>query len=172
MNRVTEILQRAGLINGSGFFDEASRDRGSAVHLALEYDDQNDLDEASIAPEYVGYVQAYRRFKVETGFIPELIEHEVKYPRENYIGHLDRYGMLRDWPAVVDIKTNKQGVVSDWVRYQLVAYAFALNPDRYLHRVAVALRPDGKYKCRVFSIDEYNQDLAKFLEAARSCNEV
>src|SRR5690349_21610173 len=108
MNRVTEILSRSGLISGAAFFDDATRERGSAVHSALEYDDQNDLDEASIAPKYLGYVQAYRRFKLDTLFQVELIEHEVRCSRENYVGHLDRFGTLREWPTVVDIKTNNQ----------------------------------------------------------------
>src|ERR1043165_3114073 len=70
---VTEILKGAGLVDDR-WWTEAGRWRGSAVHAACWYDDEGDLDETTLDPKLQNYLQAYRKFKTELGFIPTDIE--------------------------------------------------------------------------------------------------
>lgn len=65
---VTGILKAEGFVDDR-FFDEYSRERGSIVHLATHYDDLGELDEGSLDPVIVPYVEAWRRFKRESGFV-------------------------------------------------------------------------------------------------------
>jgi hypothetical protein len=64
---VTTILKAEGFID-SRWFDEWSREKGSMVHLATHYDDMGELDEESLDPVIIPYVEAWRRFKKESGF--------------------------------------------------------------------------------------------------------
>ena len=165
MIRVTEVLQRAGVIKGTGFFTEEARWRGSAVHQALEYDDQGDLDPATVDADLWGYVNAWRRFKQETGFKPRLIEHEVIHQTLGYIGHLDREGPLRAQPTIVDMKT---GAIGEWVRLQTVAYGYGLDSKQHFGRVAVRLNANGTYNCRSWPVSLYGRDLHEWITLLRT----
>lgn len=81
---VTQILQRAGLIDFSKIpaaILNAARDRGAAVHAAVHFYNEGDLDAAFADefPAYAPYVEAWVRFLDESGFefataddVPEL----------------------------------------------------------------------------------------------------
>src|SRR5678815_6136686 len=73
---VTEILKGAGLVDDR-WFTEQGRWRGSAIHNACWYDDQNDLNEASTNEECMGHVAAWRKFRREVGFTAAQIEEPV-----------------------------------------------------------------------------------------------
>src|SRR6185369_17788774 len=73
---VTQVLKTAGFINDQSYSEEGSN-RGAAVHKACEYLDRDELDWDSLHSTIRPYVKAYRRFKDQTGFLPELIEHQV-----------------------------------------------------------------------------------------------
>ena len=65
---VTGILAAEGFID-TAFYTEYGRQRGSFVHLARHYDDIGCLDESTIDPEIAPYLEAWRRFKRESGFV-------------------------------------------------------------------------------------------------------
>ncbi len=161
---VTEILQSVGIIDTTWFTEESAW-RGSVIHKCCELDDLGDLDEASVVEEAKGYLEAWRLFKREMKFLDG---------------------------AVVDLKT---GQILPWVKYQLAAYSefrptgtsrenierpmlyecngisFAGTPDRLippfpaLRRIAVRLKPNGKYGIKEFPIHERRGDLNIFLAA-------
>jgi hypothetical protein len=136
---VTTILKEEGFID-SAWFTESGRQRGSYVHLAVHYHDMNELDEDSLDDTIRPYVEAWKRFKVDTGIV--IIESEVPIldPLKRYAGTPDKIVMLDDKQSVLDLKT---GIVSPWVRLQLCAYGEAKGIYR---RFAVQLCDDGKYK--------------------------
>ena len=70
---VTQALKAADIIDDRFYTDEA-RERGIAVHAACHYLDEECLDWETVAPEIVPYVEAYQRFKDESGSVPALIE--------------------------------------------------------------------------------------------------
>ena len=125
---------------------EHAANLGDAVHAATELDDQDDLDEESVHPMVMPYLEAWRRFRADTGFEPEAIEARVYHPRHNYAGTLDRVGRLNGAKVVLDIKS---GVVGAWVGVQTAAYQEAWNwrrAEKATARFSVQLKRDGTYR--------------------------
>lgn len=167
---VTQILESAGLVSPYCKDVEAAW-RGSEVHRYCAMDDADGINLLQVYKEWRGYIKAWRQWKKDVAFVPTLIETRVDQLQYKYSGRLDRVGHRngRTLTTLLDIKTSGTGAVADYVRYQLVAYAFALRPNHVFERMAVALRPDGRYNVKTFSMTDFNQDLARFLEMARNC---
>lgn len=124
--------------------------RGTAVHLACELYDNDDLDEESLDPALRPYLDAWIKFRAEHSFTPRLNEKQVFHTTLRYAGTLDKEGDLAGKATIVDIKTT--ATLSPVVGIQLSAYEEALKsePDytgpRKLARAAVQLKGDGNYK--------------------------
>ena len=88
---VTQILKAEGFIDAR-FYDEHSRERGRIVHLACEYDDLGELDDDSLDPEIAPYVEAWRRFKQESGFVIASVEVPLVSTKHRYAGKPDVRG--------------------------------------------------------------------------------
>ena len=143
---VTRVLRESGIV-GNPYNPETDRDyyleRGSAVHLATQYDDQDELDEDSLDEDLLPYLEAWRAFRRESGFDPVLIEEIVWSETHGFAGILDRAGILNGKQILIDIKT---GSVPKWAALQTAAYALALGEP--VHRYTVELRGDGKYSLK------------------------
>jgi hypothetical protein len=160
---VTQILEACGVVDYSYLPPETRKmalARGSAVHLACQFDDEGDFDEAS-APELLPYVEAWRRFCAEQGMTFLDIERRVYSAKYGYAGTLDRIGTNgRDDLCLIDLKTNSS---EGWVRLQTAAYAGALDePRRYL-RGCAELHKDGTYRAMWFPAAEWQKDFSEFL---------
>lgn len=148
---VTEILRRAfgneyASIPADVLAFAAAR--GTAVHVACEYDDDGDLDESSLDPAVVPYLQAWRRFRADTGATVEGIEVSVESKRRQYVGTLDRLLWINGKFCLADIKTTAS--ISPLVALQTAGYQIAweeANPgDKIGIRCCVQLREDGTYR--------------------------
>jgi hypothetical protein len=163
---VTGVLRAAGLLDYSFLNAEdraRSLERGRAVHVAAEQDDNHVLDEGRLTAEIGGYVEAWRAFRRDYGFVPRLIEHRVFHPHYQYAGTLDRVGTVRGGAEfIVDIKS---GVAPDAVRYQLAAYNSCLPHPRTRHRRSVELHSDSSYRVTGFGTCDYQRDFNEFLRA-------
>lgn len=141
---------------------EYKRQLGTAVHLATELYDKDDLDFGSLDTTVEAYLAGWILFRQETGFEVEKIEQRVFHPSLFYAGTLDRTGILFGDSAVLDVKTSASLMPA--VGMQLAAYqeALAAGPEKTKpkKRFAVQLKPDGKY-----SLKEYDDpaDWATFL---------
>lgn len=91
LESVTQILTAEGFID-TRFFDEYSRTRGSYVHKARHLDDIGELDESTIDPEIAPYLEAWRRFKLESGFVVEQSEVPMMSSTYKYAGTPDVIG--------------------------------------------------------------------------------
>ena len=150
--RVTRVMLDAGLVDAR-WYTEFAAERGSAVHKACYLAAGGDLEESSLDPRIVGYVDAYNHFRSECNFRPQWREYEVASRVWRYVGHLDLAGFLLprnsvDRLAVIDIKTGSAGPQTG---VQLAAYGRALIEQRQLigqpaSRYALELRGDGTYK--------------------------
>ena len=142
---VTEILDLAGLVDWSmvpaGVLDEA-RKRGGDVHEWLELVDFGYLQGDEPPEAIAGFVNAYLRFKNESGFAPELVEHVVVSRTHRYAGTLDRTGKLNGKRALIDLKSGATIVPS--MALQTAGYALCL--DELHERYTLQLRPDGSYR--------------------------
>lgn len=123
-----------------------AQERGTAVHRATELDDLDDLDEDSLDPMIVPYLEAWRQFKRDTRPVFHAIEQRVFSKRHWYAGTLDRIATLQGVRGIsmLDIKTCVK--VGKEVGPQTAAYAEAIEGYRISNRFAVQLRPDGTYR--------------------------
>lgn len=158
--RVTQVLALTGLSGDSRFMDEVSRQRGQAVHLAMQFFDEGDLDESSIDPELRGYLSAYLNWRgKQNGMRYEAIELPLANG-EGLEGQLDR--VIEGTPrTILDFKTGK-GAVASWVGLQLAAYGWLYDPKETFERMAVKLHPDGTFTERRFPKEEYERDVSAF----------
>ena len=169
LESVTQVLEDVGIVDFSSIPPSTRNEalsRGSIVHEAIAIDLENDLDDASVPAQYMGYVEAARRFRADKQFEVELHEYRSYHPQFLYSGTLDAKGYanigngrrryLLDW---------KSGVASAWVRYQLAAYAaFFPSPAAEL-RLCVELHADGSYRFFEFPAAEFRADFDVFLSA-------
>lgn len=138
---VTQILKDAGLVDCSWFTDYM-RQRGTALHLACELYDKDDLDLSTLDPEIEAPFRGYLKFLEEVD--PEIlgIEKHVTYPGI-YQGTLDRrviMGVLAR-EGILDLK----GQPSPVDRLQLAGYAMTF--PRPMRRWNLYLRvKEGDYK--------------------------
>jgi hypothetical protein len=143
---VTKILELAGLVDLSMIPPDAlehARRRGHEVHEWLELLDQGFIGSDYEPDDWIrGYVEAYVRFKEDSGFAPELIEQIVKNPLYRYVGTLDRTGKLYGRRVLVDLKAVAQ--VRPETALQTMGYAMCLEEPH--ERFSLQLRPDGSYR--------------------------
>ena len=96
---VTKVLKNAGLIDFSmvpASILERAFKFGTAVHLATELDDRNNLDMATLDAPLLPYVNAWRKFKKDVGCKVLSIEERVYSGKYRYCGTLDRRILLKD----------------------------------------------------------------------------
>lgn len=142
---VTQIIHEFGLMDTSHFTDEAAA-RGRYVAEATAMDDRGELDFDACAAGAKGYIEAWRRFRRETGFIPLQIEQVVVSPIYKYAGTLDRLGLLQSAKWLLDIKC---GAFARWHFLQLALYALATpGLGSATKRAVVALGDDGTYSIK------------------------
>lgn len=150
---VTQILEAAGISDFSGVpADVLARAaaRGTAVHQAAWFLDQDDLDESTVDPAIVGYLDAWKRFREVTGATMLAIEERVA----SSLGFAGTFDRLADIPKVgrtlIDIKT---GCKSPSWPIQLAAYTYARfgkAQSAAVRRMVVALHDDGRYDMQIY----------------------
>lgn len=135
---------------------EKAAERGKLIHLATEYDDRDELDYDSLPCHLKPYVDAWRRFRKETGFHPTVIENRVYHPLHKYAGTLDRIGILKRSKVLIDIKTGsalKATTGPQTAAYE-AAYRYESDGNNYgapLPRYGCELHSDGSYQLKEFN---------------------
>lgn len=156
---VTEILAGLNLID-TRWFTEESRIRGTAVHAAVHYFLDNDLDWKSIDPRIRGYVDAAVAFLTDARCKVRLAETRVLHEGPpTFAGTPDFEGEFFGDDSTIDWKS---GALSAVTGLQLAGYDMALGGKRR-RRIGVQLRPNGTYKKTDFT--DY-RDYPRFLAAA------
>jgi hypothetical protein len=154
---VTQILVAEGFIDPT-WFTEWSRQRGKLAHLCTHLDDTGELDESTVDPALAPYLEAYRRFKRESGFIVSGSEVQMAHAGYRFAGTLDKVGTFKDATcAIIDLETGGHQITK---AIQTAAYEI-LKGSRY-NRFALQLKDDGLYKLHPF-VDR--QDKSVFLSA-------
>jgi hypothetical protein len=163
---VTTVLKGTGMIDFSMIPQnvlQAAAHRGTAVHQALHYWDDGELDESTLDPVIVPYVDAGKRFYSESRFEVAHVEQRVFDAVHGYAGTLDRTGTFPDGSmAVVDWKT---GILMPGHALQLAAYAACLEHPRRYRRIAVQLKDDGTYRINEYAMKDFETDYRMFLSA-------
>ena len=106
--------------------DEYYKNKGRLIHLITELEDRNELNESSVDPALKGYLDAYRRFKRESGWVTMGQEMSFFHRGYKYCGRADRTGLFegRHWDWVIDIKS---GQPNEADTFQAPAYMFGLR---------------------------------------------
>lgn len=150
---VTQVLQQAGLVD-TRFFTEYGRHRGSTVHRAIQLLAEGDLDPESIDPKIGGYLDAYERFRAETGFEMKEAERVVCSVSGQFAGTLDQIGKFPgNTMSIIDFKT---GTLAPATGLQLTGYASAYQEEtsHFVDRlVGVQLMINGRYKLKPYIAD-------------------
>lgn len=155
---VTSILRSCG-IGVNSFWTVEGREFGKAVHKAIHYHAEGDLDFDSLDERVKPRMEAYMKFCADMQFEPDLIEQPLYRRGPLYCGQIDQAQLDR---AVIDFKN---GPHAQEHALQLAAYAhLLLNPYRY-DRWAVHLMDTGKYSLRVFPKTELQADYSVFQSA-------
>lgn len=128
---------------------ERGQRMGTAVHRATELHDAGTLCWQTLDPRLLPYLEAWQRFRAETGFAPMHTEMTVHHAVLRYAGKFDRVGIVRGRKSVLDIK--KMMSLPAIIGLQLAGYQAAYNhtrpPEQHiLDRYAVGLHPDGTYR--------------------------
>lgn len=147
---VTQIIREAGLVDAT-WYTEQARERGSAVHLACQLLDEDDLDSDGLDPRIEPYVRAWERYKTEADAEVLETERAVVHRVYGYAGRMDVLARVAGDLAVIDRKT---GVAGPAAGVQTMAYARAYTDETGLvirHRLAVELRADGTYRVVEFT---------------------
>jgi PD-(D/E)XK nuclease superfamily len=173
---VTGILKRAGLIDFSRIPPSIlleARDRGSAVHRAAEFYNDNDLDVDAFArdfPDYWPYLSAWITFRRDAGAVIQVSEYRVYSRLHQFAGTLDCLGTWRGKGCLLDLKTGSpKDVAAD---LQTAAYLGALRemvqagegppvPAGPIVRYAIQLRKDATYRVETYTqARDYREFLA------------
>lgn len=164
---VTQILEDTGIVDFS-FIPRETREmalhRGSMVHLACQLYDERDLADGSVDQAIVPYLNAWKRFLVESGFVIEEIEQRGFNERFRYAGTADRIGRLNGMPTIVDIKTNQ---IPNAIRLQLAAYCEFRRFPTTIGRAGVELHADETYRLVTIPVKQHTQDFNDFCCALR-----
>ena len=110
-------------------------DRGRAVHECLEFYVQDDLDESSILPEWVPYLDAFKTFCAT--FKPKFLATEQKLACSEFAGTIDVVCEIDSEIWVIDYKTTKAllpGVALQTAAYELLARGSGKFGDKLMRR--------------------------------------
>jgi hypothetical protein len=157
---VTGILAGLNLVDTS-WFTEESRLRGQAVHQAIHYHLEGDLDWSTVQDRFKGYVEAAILFLDDAKAVIDSTELRLVHGGAPiFAGTADVVGELFGDASVVDWKS---GAIGEVTGLQVAAYDIALGGGRR-RRMGVQLKANGKYS-KPHDLTE-RQDYPRFLAAA------
>ena len=146
------------------YWTDEARERGTFTHKAIHYYADGDLDPDTVDPEIRPRLDAYVKFRAETGFEPDLVEQPLYHPTYRYCGIPDQVQFGR---VIIDYKN---GAHQPQYGLQLAAYAHLL-PDPYSYdRWCVLLKPDGNYKIEPYRKQDLQTDFNYFISFLNSSN--
>lgn len=161
----TRVIDTAGISDYSVIREdilERASEIGKLTHTACEYFDDGGVDWNSIPEAVKPRVEAWAKFTSTEAFTPGRIEHQIAASVHGmaYGMRVDRAGLMRGKPAIVEIKTTAQIMPQHGI--QLAGYGLGLKHEgetedigplaRFLkwERYVVQLRADGTFRLQRF----------------------
>jgi len=80
--------------------------RGRIIHLACELFDRGELDEETVDPQILPRLEAWKKFRTDTGFVPDRIEEKFYHPVYLYGFKFDVHGFLNGSEVMIDRKSS------------------------------------------------------------------
>lgn len=161
--RVTHVLRTVS----KAYYpeDPAAMQFGQAYHQATRfYDESGPRFEEQLAEplddRIRGCLNAWKQFRRQTGFKPQIIEKPVVMKALGYAGTPDRFGLLGNIPTLIDLKRS----VNIDTPLQMIAYgAGVLLESEPIARLAVVLHDDGTYKIHEYKVKDWMRDWRAWL---------
>lgn len=182
---VTGILRASGLIDFSRIppsILEAARERGTVVHQAIAYYNEQDLDVEQFRkdfPDYAGYIDGWISFCEQRRFKAHLTEHRVASRRRRVAGTADCFGELDGVGVLLDYATGRPQDVGKNLQtaaYHMLALEWASEDDALarfiatypvIRRYAVGLRRDGTFRLEPYADPLDARKFTTLVEAQR-----
>lgn len=145
VSEITRFVSREVYGDVTQFRLDNAAERGTKIHKATELLDK--YGSAEIDDAYIGYLQAYVKFRKEHDITYEKIEYATHHPTLNYAGTIDRFGTVDGAKAILDIKSSYAvqkvlyGAGQNLYRKMLEAQGFTVDKLYILHLIK-----DGTYK--------------------------
>lgn len=135
---VTDVIKSCGLMKGEDFFTDYARDRGAAVHAALELLAWDNLDWSSVDDRIKPYVESGALFFDHTKLKPKRTEFQA------YLADLGVAGTW-DWDNGDLLIDYKSGSPDAWHRVQTAVYQELANHNgiKIKRRASLYLQADG-----------------------------
>jgi hypothetical protein len=133
--------------------------RGRYIHRACELWDRGELDESTVDPQILPRLEAWKVFRKDTGFVPDLIEQFFYHPLYLYGFKPDRTGSLNGDEALIDIKSSIHRLDA----LQGAAYWQGLKANRITCKKVfdLYLRDNGRYS--LVKAENMKRDFQTFL---------
>lgn len=163
---ITGMLERCGWIDAR-WYTEESCERGQRVHQITADYDLKALEVEGCGSKWRPWLLAHVAAMGVLKPTWDAVESPAVHPTFRYGGRPDRVGKMFGIYTVLEIKTNNKGWNLEKAHpIQLALQAILLSatrplPAEYWHRVALYLRPNGKYRA------EHYKDKRDFDEAYR-----
>lgn len=145
---VSEILCALGIIDRSWFTDWP-RDRGKAVHLAIQYHLEGDLENSSIDSRIKGYFDGAVKFLKDADVKPgpgTYVERPIYNALQRYAGCPDLVCTAFGELAVPDFKTGGLGQAGIQTALYEMAARTVYKAPAPMRRMGVQLFENGTYK--------------------------
>lgn len=170
LDRVTGVLVDHDIINGK-WLTTAARIRGSDVHSAVHYLNEDDLDWSTVRPEILPFVRSYERLVKHSGLKVIRCETRTYDLAHFYVGTIDLVADIGGSEVIIDYKTIGRVTYRPpkWAALQTAAYEASyrkLYGGHVRRRAACVLMPDGSMPKIIYYDD--TGDINKFLDLASS----
>lgn len=141
---------------------EFARERGQAVHKAVQFHNENDLDIASLDTTIVPYFEGWLKFLSDTGFKVLGSEQPMYSLPYQYAGTADLWGEITGDLWLPDIKCT--AVIPPWTAIQTSGYQRLLSEHigRKARRGALQLKKDGTYRFDPYTPADDAKDFSIF----------
>lgn len=160
---VSFLMEHMGVKPGLFRLDPFYAIRGRYIHKACHLDMQGKLDDSTIDPQIMGYVDAWRKFRALTQAKMHSMETLVYSEDWQYCGTYDFLGWINDG-ATLTLLDIKSGAAARWQLAQLAAYALASQGDSWGKcRVGnLYLKSEGRFSLKMYSASELAQAVAEW----------
>jgi hypothetical protein len=124
---------------------------GIAVHYACDLLDDCNLDESTLHPDIVPFVNAYKKFREVTGFEPRYSELRMYSKKYKFAGTLDKQGPFewcgKELESIIDLKCVWSMYPSTGPQTEGYKILFEENHDiKIKGRFGLQLKPTGHYE--------------------------
>lgn len=171
---VTSVLADTGYVDTT-YMTDAGRERGTLVHLLCQAESESWLPDDSLSADHQGYIDAWRQFKADTGWVSITIEQPLFSTQHRFGGTPDYIGYFPGdtYLTVLDLKS---GSVLPATRFQVAAYIVLVNErlvDANIRlmaagRGAVQVQRNGRYRLKAYDMKSLTVDSVEFLHALKS----